>query len=38
VIPIRLARLLAFAQSIRGRLWIGSLIVVALLVAAGAVS
>jgi methyl-accepting chemotaxis protein len=33
-----LARLLAFAQSIRGRLWLGSLVVVALLVVAGVVS
>jgi methyl-accepting chemotaxis protein len=34
----RLERLLMSAQSIRGRLWIGSLVVVALLVAAGAMS
>jgi methyl-accepting chemotaxis protein len=38
MIPVRLARLLGAAQSIRGRLWIGSLVVVALLVVAGAMA
>jgi methyl-accepting chemotaxis protein len=35
---VSLSRLLAAAQSIRGRLWIGSLVVVAMLVAAGALT
>ena len=38
MIPARLSRLLASLQSIRGRLWAGSLVVVALLVVAGALS
>jgi methyl-accepting chemotaxis protein len=38
MIPVRLSRLLSAAQSIRGRLWLGSLVVVALLVVAGAMA